>query len=198
MDIPESTNALIADEALRDGVDELVGKLDGKKMVAYNWPQSRDYAKALGMAALARSDYVVLMHDLWDATWGAAEALGLGEPDDGEPSNPHQIWENREIYRYIALEKPISDGVYIILFVEFDFQEGVSLHLYFDDADNAETDTSSAFKGVSPNWKLVEHENFEYPYLCSAVVPVEQLDTAAETLCASASEMIALLKSSKF
>ncbi len=194
MDIPESTRALVEEDALRDGINELVAKLNGKKMIADSWTQSREYAGALGMAALARSDYVVFMHDLWDATWGAAGALELGRPDDSEPNDPHTIWEDEEIVRYVDFARPVGGCVHAIFSVSFEPGEGVTLDALFNDADYDEVDVCTRIADSLTRWHSKEHDNFDHPLLYSSQVEAKDLDTAADTLREAARELVVFLK----
>ncbi len=196
MNIPDSINAIIADETLHDGVVQLVAKLNGKKMVADNWAQSRDYAKALSMAAMARSDYVLLMHDLWDATWGEAGALDLGEPDDSEPNDPHTIWEHWEIYRYVGLSRPIGACAHVIFYVEFDPHNTISLSVSFEDEDYNQIPIPNGLLEEGTGWHSVKvpNDDFIYPILYSASIPSKTISTAAEPLRESVSDLIVRLK----
>jgi len=107
--LPKSISAMHESTELMQGVFNLAEKLNGKKMVAQDWKEARQYSKALTMAAVARGDYVVLMHDLWDHIFGAAvmEQLGSIDQDPSEYS-PSEIWGHYEIGKSLTLHTPIN------------------------------------------------------------------------------------------
>ena len=94
IEIPESLRAYYCNKAVRRAVDELVGKLNGADMPDCDWDEAKKYNQALLMAAQVRTDYVALLFDLWDATFGKSDPQHLkGEYFDHELLSPNQIWD---------------------------------------------------------------------------------------------------------
>jgi len=103
--ISENVQKLISDKKFHDSVTQLLGKFNESKMTDSDWStwqESRDFASTLGMAAVARSDYVVLMHDLWDEIWDES-VRDLGDKDLNDYLSPKQIWDGKTQFADIPL-----------------------------------------------------------------------------------------------
>ena len=105
IEIPESLRAYYGNNAVRRAVDDLVGKLNKADMPDCDWDEAKNYNQALLMAAQVRADYVALLFDLWDATFGKWEPQRLkGKYFEYGHLSPNQIWEDekslwRDYYR---------------------------------------------------------------------------------------------------
>lgn len=123
LSLPASLAAMHEDPALMQGVFALVQKLDGSKMVAGNWAEARQYAQALTMAAVARGDYVVLMHDLWDAVFSSVAKLGTIEQDPSD-HYPKFIWDGGTLGKTVRLHKELGSASRLRFYVEYELEEG--------------------------------------------------------------------------
>ena len=65
-----------------------------------DWKEAKNYNQALLMAAQVRADYVALLFDIWDATFGSQSLDGLGhEYFDHEHLSPNLIWSYQWLWR---------------------------------------------------------------------------------------------------
>jgi len=200
--VPRSVQEIFSDKSLYSGVVELVGKLDGTMILPNDpsWADSRDYAYALGMAALARSDYVVLMHDLWDATWGEAGAVELGD-ESFNPCNPKEVWENQYQYRYFHLPN-FHGEVWGCFYVEFYFHQnsepgsGLMLSVGFYDTNDHQIDKASDFSELH-GWQTQNYYDSNYDFLYSAIekpTQPEQWESAISHLKTLATTLVKALR----
>jgi len=193
--LPTSIAAMQANTELTQGVFKLVDNLNGKKMFAKDWKEARQYSEALTMAAVARGDYVVLMHDLWDHFFGGdpIDELGTIDADPSEHS-PSEVWGNREIGKTLTLHSPISGIKDFGLYFNYDLEtRKFQLSLgSFDTNDNqvAVPEALAELKG----WYLKHEGDWEERFLYSPKIDVSIFPVGTDKAVAKAKQLLAAIQ----
>ncbi len=136
--IPESLQAYFSDDrAVARAVDALVPDLAGKKCPEFEFDHIRNYNQALLMAAKVRADFIDVLFELWNGTFGAASAAALFGEENLDPvsseSTPYAIWENSQINRhYFGTQER---GAACMTVTMDRWSRKVSLELWSDDDD---------------------------------------------------------------
>lgn len=188
IEVPQSVRDMVADPALAEGISQLVSKLDGKKMIAADWQQSRNYVRALSSAAMARSDYITFMHDLWDATWGKADLSKLGAEVFDETCTPSQIWENDEIWRCFRTGPSAKDGI-AVFYVCAILQKGIRLEFGYHKADWSELNATELVSDAA-EWSEYTPEGWNSIYWKSKTIPFGDLEQRIDELSTSANSLV--------
>ncbi|MDE0270321.1 MAG: hypothetical protein OXP11_03855 [Gammaproteobacteria bacterium] len=106
IEIPESLKVYYENKAVRRAVDELVRKLDGAGMPDCDWEEAQNYNRALLMAAQVRADYMALLFDVWEATFGRSKPQRLGDQYFGhEYLSPKLVWEYEWLWRSYYVDR---------------------------------------------------------------------------------------------
>jgi len=133
----ESLSRYFGNAAIRQAVDALVEKLDGKKPPDLTWKHAQQYNCALLMAAQVRSDFIKMMFDVWERTFGEAFRSKFSnycedhwESDSGYYS-PAPVWDDEEIGRvYYRDNIPDEGGRHEEFYVEIHNRRLLSLRVY--------------------------------------------------------------------
>ncbi len=192
LELPESVAAMVADTKLLDGVTELVEKLNGKKMIADDWKESRDYAHALTMAAVARGEFVVFAHDFWDKIWLKAGVTEFGEDIFDIDVNPNYIWDHEEIYRHIQTN--VQNSPRITFYLEISLNDGEAW-LIVESYDNNDEQIACPFS--VNGWHEKRDDDDDFPSLKSSTIKLTNLAHGVETLRNEATAMVAAIKSAQ-
>ena len=110
--IPDSLQSYFDNKAVHRAVDELIEVLDQQDMPACDWEEAQTYNQALLMAAQVRTDYVALLFNVWEASFGKSDPKRLlGEYFDYTQLSPSEIWEARWMWRsYFRDDDPDEGG----------------------------------------------------------------------------------------
>lgn len=114
-DLSPALRSYFADRAVRTAVDELLKDPAGESLPESTWEEARSFNQALLMALQVRTDFVELLFDVWDLTFGASDLNALGEAFFDWDYSPKFIWEDRylsrEFYRNGSLDVdgPVDD-----------------------------------------------------------------------------------------
>lgn len=190
LSLPDSLAAMQEDPMLMQGVFALAEKLDGSKMVAKNWLEARRYAEALTMAAVARGDYVVLMHDLWDEIFCGATQLGSIDPDPSENS-PAAVWEDEDLCKTLILKTPIGSAAHLRLWISYSLEERkILLEFAAYDENDDQIPVPKRLTEIK-GWQLDDKYEMDHPLLVSDQLSSEDLPASIETGVALATQMFA-------
>ena len=171
IEIPESLRTYYGNKAVCKAVDDLVGKLNKAGMPDCDWDEAKNYNQALLMAAQVRADYVALLFDLWDATFGEKDPQRLkGECFDYDQLSPNSIWDERYLWRSYYRDDLDEDGRWDDLSVYMD-KAKLELRVYRYDV-NSGLDYSE-----TPNlerWSTEQDGSEHSPFLANKSVSTEE------------------------
>ncbi len=115
IDVPESVRDYLNDKTIRSVVDHLLEQQDDKLPPDLAWNEVRAYHQAWLSAQKVKTDYVLLLMDLWDAIWRPAllkygidvenqswDIEGMQEYET-EPSR-HVMWDDEIFFRWLTLK----------------------------------------------------------------------------------------------
>ena len=179
LSLPESLAAMHQDPTLMQGVFALVAKLDGKKMIAKNWTDARQYAEALTMAAVARGDYVAMMHDLWDAVFDGAAQLGTIEEDPSDYP-PSEVWENQELGKTVRLATPLERAAKLTLYISYRLEaRNIRLEIAALDRQDNQVPVPECLAELD-GWALNDEYEWDHPLLFTNSRPAEDFPVSVE------------------
>ena len=189
IELPDSIQALRDDETLKQGVFSLVEKLNGKKMIASDWGEARRYAEALTMAAVARGDYVVFLHDLWEEIFAGVRDIGKIE-DDPSDGSPASLWDEQELAKCVALTRPVERAAEVVLYAGYDLEDGtLRLEVSAWDAKDVQVPIPDALASLD-GWRLYDEYELAEPFLRSDDFPADDLPGGLERARARAAALI--------
>ena len=193
--IPDSLQSYYGNQAVRRAVDDLVNKLNGKGMPGCNWEEAKNYNQALLMAAQVRTDYVALLFDVWEATFGKSKLQSLkGDELDHKLLSPSGVWGNGWLWRAYSpscnsdeSERSYELCVYVV-------EDNLELRVYRYDQDG-KWDCSETPK--VERWLTRQDHNEEGPYLVNENVSltdfVSEPDSAVERFAEDANNVVQML-----
>lgn len=195
LNLPESVSDMAADPVLREGVNQLILKLNGKKMIADSREKRQKYSSALSMAAHARSDFVDLLHNLWEETWGRAGCDEFGQNEFDDLCTPHSIWEDNEIWDSYRLGASKTSKI-LNFYVCFDFADGARLEFEVYDSKWKPLDTTSLGIDVD-GWEHYVADGWDHKTLKSKSVKLSELERNVEQLIKNASDLTQAIRNAQ-
>ena len=169
IDVPASVRDYLTDKTICSVVDHLLEQKDGKLPPGLAWDEVRAYHQAWLSAQKVKTDYVLLLMDLWDAIWRPA-LLKYGvdvekqiwdieemKEYEAEPSRA-VIWNGNVFYRWFWLET--ADGGFSLdTQVEIDSDEGIILHFRVEDE---EKEILPAEKPLFSQWQSYQEDELGF------------------------------------
>jgi len=166
--------------AIRQAVDALVDKLDGTKPPDLTWKHAQQYSRALLIAAQVRADFIELMFDVWERTFGEAcrsEFPNYCENHWGRDVafyGPEPVWNDGEIGRtYYRDNMPEKGGRNEEFYVETPKQSTLCLRVYrFRDIDKRNQFEEHDFE----NWEILPGKYIEQStFATTTPIPITEL-----------------------
>ena len=145
IDVPASVRDYLTDKTICSVVEHLLEQKEDKLPPDLAWNEVRAYHQAWLSAQKVKTDYALLLMDLWDAIWRPALVkYGVDvekQSWDIEDMKEHEaeptrdvIWKNGVFYRWFWLET--ADGGFSLdTQVEIDSDEGARLSFRVDDGE---------------------------------------------------------------
>lgn len=153
---PESVKSYYEDAKIRESVDALLEKLDGcGAFENIDRNEARSYNQALLAAAQVRADYVELLFNFWEETFGKAiqqEGENLREEFLSENNAPKDIWKNGSLRSYVEPKRAAGNKeFYWEIWVRDDGGTYIYLESFqYDISGDAYIDFEGDFSG--PEW----------------------------------------------
>lgn len=166
--IPESYRDYATDRTIQSVVDHLLEQKDKDLPTEIDWSEVRAYHQAWLSAQKVKTDYILLLMDLWDAIWkptlekhGIKKVFDIDEmkEDDAHPARSI-VWDDGVFYCHFHYTiKKKSFRIYTSIAIS---DEIVEIHLYILDEDDEIyfiDDYSSDFWRMNEDDYLVTQDN---------------------------------------
>lgn len=160
-EIPDSLKQYFSDKKVQTAVNDLVDKLDGDNMIECDWSEAREYNQALLFATQVRADFIDLLFEVWESSFGKSDLKKLGIQYFGNHlATPKYLWEERSLENSFYRDgSPDDEGrsECLIVWVNND-KMCLQVYRFADEADFAELGAARSLQG----WQIENEERGEY------------------------------------
>ena len=182
--IPRSLKKYYEERAVFKAVNELVGVLDGSKVPELSRKEAKDYNQALLMAVQVRADFVDLLFQVWDETFGKA-GIAVEERFYSQTYTISHIWEGGELgvsYYYGTEDGDHrSNTLAVMTSTDGDLHE-ISLYVQRFDRNEAPATRPACDPFGSEDWKTIPGVDNNWWFQNKSVDMVDFLENPGPTL----------------
>ena len=144
--VPESVRSYFTDSSVSAIVDHILQSEAAEFPVDLDWEEVRDFHVAHVAAVTVRTDYALLLLDLWESVWaeplrahGITQDVPFDEYPEGTLPSPEVFWYD-SLYRICYF--PGDSGAFLYLSVYFDSKGKLELSLAHETEEGENTQLS--------------------------------------------------------